>query len=103
MMPERMLFPYNVAEILGISEKDVHALVRSGRLECVQVTAKKRRFTEEQVQSFIENQTKRTVKPVDSKSRRVVPSPKPITAKGGGEGSTEAFSAKALRQEMRQW
>ena len=101
-MPEKMLLPEQVAEILGISAKEVHALVRQGRLEYVQVTAKKRRFTEEQVQAFIESQTKRTLKPVDSKSRRVLPSPKPITAKGGGEGSTEVFSAKALRQEMRQ-
>ena len=102
-MPDKMLLPEQVAEILGISAKEVHALVRLGRLECVQVTAKKRRFTQEQVQAFIDNQTKPVFKPVDSKSRRVLPSPKPITVKGGGEGSTEAFSAKALRQEMRQW
>jgi hypothetical protein len=76
--------------------------VRLGRLECVQVTAKKRRFTQEQVQAFIDTQTKPVFKPVDSKSRRVLPSPKPITVKGGGN-QAEGFSAKALREEMRQW
>jgi excisionase family DNA binding protein len=47
----------NVAKILGISSKSVHKLVREGKLPCVQVTARERRFTPEQVQQYIESQS----------------------------------------------
>jgi excisionase family DNA binding protein len=35
----------DVAQMLGISSKTVHKLVREGKLPCVQVTALERRFT----------------------------------------------------------
>jgi DNA-directed RNA polymerase specialized sigma24 family protein len=37
----------DVAEILGVSTKAVHKLVREGKLACVQVTARDGRSTEE--------------------------------------------------------
>ncbi len=55
---QRLLSPRQVAEILGISVKTVHKLVRETKLACVQVTAKERRFTEEQVKAYIEAQSK---------------------------------------------
>ena len=46
----KLLYPRDVAQLLGISVKTVHKLVRDGKLGCVQVTTKDRRFTQEQVQ-----------------------------------------------------
>ncbi len=86
----------DVAEILGISVKTVNKLVREGKLGCVQVTAKERRFTEEQVQAYIEAQTK--VIRVDKERGRSVSS----EPKKGGEKSL-GFSRRSLIEEMRQW
>ena len=55
----QLLYPRDVAQLLGISVKTVHKLVRDGKLGCVQVTTKDRRFTQEQVQSYIESCTKK--------------------------------------------
>ena len=54
---ERLLTAATVACILGISPKTVHKLVREGKLACVQVTARERRFTHEQVEQYVLNQT----------------------------------------------
>jgi excisionase family DNA binding protein len=48
---QRLLSPEDVAEILGISVKTVNKLAREGKLGCVQVTDRERRFTEEQVRA----------------------------------------------------
>jgi predicted site-specific integrase-resolvase len=37
----------DVARILALSSKSVHKFVREGKLPCVQVTARERRFAEE--------------------------------------------------------
>lgn len=63
----------DVAHILGISVKTVHKLVREGMLACVQVTARERRFTPEQVQDYIRSQS--TEVRVDKKDPRPVKSP----------------------------
>lgn len=47
----------DVATILRISPKTVHKLVREGKLSCVQVTTKERRFTRANVQAYIESRT----------------------------------------------
>ena len=46
----KLLYPRDVAQILGISVKTIHKLVRDGKLGCVKVTTRDRRFTQEQVQ-----------------------------------------------------
>jgi excisionase family DNA binding protein len=85
-----------VAKILGISVKTVHKLVREGKLHCVQVTARERRFTPEQVQQYIESQSTRIR--VDKKDPRPVSSrPKKGGAKSIGVSGTD------LRKEMRSW
>ena len=43
----KLLSPRDVAQLLGISVKTVHKLVRDGKLGCVQVTARDRRFCRE--------------------------------------------------------
>ena len=92
----RLLSPKDVAEILGISVKTVHKLVRDGKLGCVQVTSKERRFTEEQVQDYVESQTIGVR--VDKKRVTRVSS---IPEKGGKKSL--GFARTALRQEMQSW
>ena len=46
-----------VATILKIAVKSVNKRVREGKLACVQVTARERRFTHEQVQEYIRSQS----------------------------------------------
>lgn len=95
----RLLCPTDVAEILGISVKTVHKLVRGGKLGCVQVTAKERRFTAEQVRAYVEAQSRRPeeVRIDTPRTGRVSSGPKK-----GGEKSL-GFSRRSLIEEMRQW
>ena len=75
-MPQ-LMDAQDVALILKIATKTVHKLVRRGKLGCVQVTEKDRRFTREQVQAYIDSQTisigidKKSAQPViDAAERR---------------------------------
>jgi|SRR5271157_1615511 len=86
----------NVAQILGVSPKTVNKLVREGKLPCVQVTARERRFTPEQVQQYIESRS--TGIRVDKKAAPAVSS----RPKKGGEKSF-SFSGVDLRREMQKW
>ncbi len=92
----RLLSPADVAGITGISVKTVNKLVREGKLGCVQVTGKERRFTEEQVREYIESRSSKVR--ID---RRIPDRVKSATPKGG-EKSLE-FSRRSLIEEMRQW
>jgi excisionase family DNA binding protein len=58
-MPQ-LMDAQDVALILKIAPKTVHKLVREGKLGCVQVTEKDRRFTREQVQAYIDSRTVQT-------------------------------------------
>ena len=95
----RLLKAMDVAEILGISMKTVNKLVREGRLGCVQVTAKERRFTEEQVRAYVDAQSQgpREVRVDTPRARRVSSEPKK-----GGERSFGDLRT-SLREEMSQW
>ena len=93
----RLLTAVAVASILGISPKTVHKLVREGKLACVQVTARERRFTHEQVEQYVLNQT--TSVRVDKKAPRPVSSP---PKKGDAKSSGDTVRAQ-LRKEMRSW
>ncbi len=85
-----------VATILKISSRTVQKLVRERKLACVQVTARERRFTAEQVQQYIESQS--TGMRVDKDAARPVKySPKKGGAKSVGCSRTD------LREEMRSW
>lgn len=55
--PEQLLWPYEVATILGIGRSTVHQLVKEGRLGCIQITKRNRRFTMELVEEFIKSAT----------------------------------------------
>jgi len=91
----KLLRASDVAEILGISVKTVHKLVRDGKLGCVQVTAKERRFSEEQTRDYIESRS--IERPVDRKS------PKPVDFPRKGGKKSFGCSRTSLREEMRSW
>ena len=95
----QLLTPTDVAGILGVSVKTVHKLVRDGKLGCVQVTGKERRFTEEQVKAYVQTQSRRPeeVRIDTPRTRRVSSKPKK-----GGERSFGVSKAD-LRKEMSQW
>jgi len=86
----------DVAAILKISPKTVHKLVREGKLACVRVTARDRRFTHAQIQEYIQSQS--TLVRIDKKATSTVSSrPK----KGGAKSS--GVTRAELRKELRSW
>ncbi len=93
---QKLLSAKDVAEILGISVKTVNKLVREAKLGCVQVTAKERRFTEEQIWEYIESRSSR-VQIDKTKPDRVKSQP----PKGGVKSI--GVSKADLRKEMSQW
>jgi excisionase family DNA binding protein len=84
-----------VAQILGIKPKTVNKLVRDGQLACVQVTPKERRFSQAQVQEYIEAKTVERI--VDKKNR------KPLNFLQKGGDKQIGVSGTNLRKEMRSW
>jgi len=68
-MPQ-LIDAQDVALIPKIAKKTVHKLVREGKLGCVQVTEKDRRFTRDQVRDFIDSQS--VYAPSDGKSENAV-------------------------------
>ncbi len=102
----QLLHPRDVAQVLGISVKTVHKLVRDEKLGCVQVTTKDRRFTQEQVQWYIESCTTNAPAKIDREPSLRVDTPRvrqvsSPTKKGGGD--SVRFSRRTLKEEMRQW
>ncbi len=93
---QKLLSARQVAEILGISVKTVNKLVREAKLGCVQVTAKERRFTEEQIRDYIESRTSKVQ--ID----RTKPDRVKSAAPKGGEKSFGVSKAD-LRKEMSLW
>ncbi len=97
-----LLEPEEVADLLRLSTKDVHGLVRAGELACVQISPRKRLFTIRQIQAYVQSKT--IQRRVDTKTHRPVSSrPK----KGGDtnhiEGTKTEVSRASLIQEMSQW
>jgi hypothetical protein len=92
-----LLGPLDVAAKLNIPVKAVHMFVREGKLACVQVSARVRRFTEEQVQEFIQSQS--IPRRVDKKPRRPLSSP----LMKGGDKKSVGLSRTDLRKEIRSW
>ena len=99
---QKLLSAKDIAEILGISVKTVNKLVREAKIGCVQVTAKERRFTEEQVQAYIASCS--TQVQIDTRTLTRVKSAAP---KGGDKQNHDGEKAKdswaSLRKEMSLW
>ena len=96
-MVERLLNADEVADILRIARKTVNKRVRDGELQCVRVNRRDRRFTDEQVQQYIERKT--THLPVDVKPQLRVS----CKTKGGEKSkSVGAIGRDLLREEIKQ-
>jgi excisionase family DNA binding protein len=95
-IPAPLLNVKDVAITLGIAPKTVNKLVREGKLACVQVTSRDRRFTIEQVQAYIDSQTVEVR--IDRQKLNRVRSQPPK----GGEKSL-GVSRTSLLEEMSQW
>jgi excisionase family DNA binding protein len=93
----RLMSAIDVAAILRISTKTVNKLAREGKLGCVQVTAKERRFSEEQVREYIESRSSKVQ--IDTKTPVRVRSSPPK----GGEKSSRVFNRADLLKEIRSW
>jgi hypothetical protein len=93
---QKLLSPEEAAKSLCCNVKSIHRKVRVGELGCVQISRKKRMFTMEQIQHFIES---KTVEPVIDKRRSGPVSSRP--RKGGEKSFGE--SRADLREEMRAW
>lgn len=91
-----LLKPEDVALILGISRKTVHHLVRDGKLSCVQVTPRDRRFTMEHLNEFVRSQTISVC--VDKKTPGIVSSP---ARKGGDRKESTGDFGTDLVKEIR--
>ena len=94
---ESLLKPNDVATILNISVKAVHALCRSGQLNYVRINKKERRFTEEMIEAFVASRTVAREKFDKKRSQRI-----PCPPKKGGDKSSGVNRAQ-LREEMRSW
>lgn len=90
----RLLTPDDTASILNISCKHVHKLCREGKLACVQITLKDRRFTERQIEDYIESQT--IPRTVDRQPSKRLPS-----RHKGGDTKSSRVSGTGLVQEIR--
>jgi hypothetical protein len=92
----------DVSNILLVPTKMTHNLVRQGKLACVQITPRIRRFTPEQVQQYIDSHS--TPSPVDKKDSRPVSSP---PMKGGDAKESRLEKTKdswaSLKKEMSRW
>jgi hypothetical protein len=93
----QLLYAKDVARVLGISVKMVHKMVREGKLGCVQITAKDRRFTQQQLLDYIDLCSKN--RPVDTRTPRKVR----LSPSKGGEKSSRFFDRANLLKEIRSW
>jgi len=100
-MESSLLTVEDIAQRLKVKPKCVHAYVREGKLGCVQISPRERRFTEAQFQAFIESRTITPPKKVDVAATRPIGSA-PSSKKGGA--ISEGISVRArLREELRSW
>jgi excisionase family DNA binding protein len=98
-----LLTPEKAAEYLGVKVKTLHGLVREGKLACVQVTPRDRKFTEAQLQEFIESRTIPMPKVVvDTKAPERLPFPRKGGVQPKSTGDFLSERAK-MRSEVRSW
>lgn len=100
----KLFKPEQVADILGIPLKAIHALCRDKMIEYIQVTSKRRAFTPEQVRGFIE---RRTVKTANSNMGNELLDPDGSRDFGSindiPQTNTEKVNLISLKKEMKKW
>jgi excisionase family DNA binding protein len=91
----QLMTAQEVSRILKIAPKTVNKLARERKIGSVQVTSKERRFTQEQVQAYIAQ---------NSQPVRVDTEPsKPLFCPRKGGEKSFGVSKADLRKEMSQW
>jgi Helix-turn-helix domain len=93
---QKLLDAEEAAQALSCTVKTIHRKVRAGELGCVQISEKKRMFTADQIQDFIDS---KTIEPIIDRNSSVRVSSEP---RKGGEKSF-GCSRTSLREEMRSW
>jgi len=93
---QKLLSADQAAQALSCTVKTIHRKVRAGELGCVQISEKKRVFTAEQIENYIEF---KTVEPLIDRKNPVRVSSEP--RKGGEESFGE--SRADLLKEIRSW
>jgi excisionase family DNA binding protein len=78
MLPS-LLTTQAVAEYLGVKTKTTHQLVREGKLSCIQLSPKDRKFTEDQLKAYLDSRTVAAPKLIDKKASKTLP----LKLKGG--------------------
>lgn len=92
------------AKLLRVKPKTIHAFVREGKLACIQLSPRDRRFLPEHIKDFIAARTITPPKKIDMTASSPLPfAPRP--KQRGGEGvADEGKSLRARRrEEMRSW
>jgi len=94
-----------VSELLQISKKEVHRLVREERLSCIEITNRRRRFTQEHIDLFLAEATRKSRRPkrLEKSERSLLPLPKQQAHTEGGVSGSTQVSPRALHKEMRNW
>ena len=93
---DRLLTVSEAAAWLNLRTKRVNELARAGKLPCVRLTPRERRFTVEQLREFVASRTLVPPKTIDVPQRTLLPSPKRELKSLGG-------TRAQIREEMRQW
>lgn len=103
--PTRLLTVEDAAEALRVSPRKIHQLVREKALICVQLSARERRFTHEQIEEFI---TSRTIgrpekKTIDNSSRHPLPSrPKEVNSGRKRKSTHEVTGVSGMTRSPRE-
>lgn len=95
-----LMTPEDVAYEFSVDRRTVLRWAREGKLGHVKLSHKNLRFTESQVQEFIQSKSVANPNVIDNARPRQLTS-RPIK-KEGGEKST-GDSARAIRKELRSW
>lgn len=98
-----LLTPQQVAEILGISDRTIHKLCREGKLSYAQIDSKHRRFTSEDVESYLASvqvQAKSSRRPQVEKTQSKLSS---HDSQSISQNNNAVVDRVSLRKEMDQW
>jgi excisionase family DNA binding protein len=93
----KLATPRQAAAYLGVTERHVHRLVRQGRLQCIQISTRHRKFSIDQLKAFIEaSKTPTPKKQIDKKLSDG------LTCIQGSK-EPKPFDRKAAREELIKW
>lgn len=97
-MTESLMTVIDVSKRLCLSPRTINKLVRENKIECYELSRKKRVFDEEHITAFLKSRERSVPKPVDKTKPSLLPSP---LQKGGAKSS--GVDREALRKEMQDW